>query len=95
MKKCSFCGYEQMDNGVKCPECGRFYSKIMQLIEEEQAYEYEHSLRGRYQRIVNAASVKQELMAEMKMIISGLDKKARFTLFVIFVFIFALLVTVL
>lgn len=95
MKKCPFCGHSSMDAGAKCTECGRYYSKVLQLIEEEQAYEYEHSLRGRYQRIINATSIKQELKSEIREIIKGLDNKARFTLFVIFAFVFALIVTVL
>jgi hypothetical protein len=95
MNHCPHCGHQRSKTEQKCPECGRFYSKIMELIAEEEAYEIAHSWRGRYQRIINAANSKQALLTELKQIWHGLPTKARFTLFVIFVFVFALVVSVL
>jgi hypothetical protein len=75
--------------------CGKFYSKIAELIAEEEAEEERRSLRGQLRRIVGAEDIKAALKAEIKQVIAGLSRKARFTLFVIFVFVFALVVSVL
>jgi hypothetical protein len=75
--------------------CGRFYSKVIELIAAEEADEERRSWRGRLKRIVDAEDVKAALKNEVKLAIAGLNTKARFTLFVIFAFVFALVVTVL
>lgn len=95
MNSCPFCGCERVKNETRCPECGAFYSKIAELIAEEEAYELEHSFRGHWQKFRHAADKKQALSAEFKQFWAGLSFKAKFTLFVIFVFVFALIVTVL
>jgi hypothetical protein len=84
-----------MEADIKCAKCGNYFSKIIQLIEEEQAYEQEHSLQGSYQRVKDAPSLRHGLVAETKLFFSKLDKKAKFTLFVVFVFVFAMIVSVL
>ncbi|MCX7098682.1 MAG: hypothetical protein NTV43_12350 [Methylococcales bacterium] len=95
MSKCRSCGHELQDVSVKCPECGSFYSKIAELIAEEEANEEKHSLRGRCKRILSADDIKHELLLEWGQIKAGLTNKAIFTLFVIFAFVFALILTVL
>ncbi|MGZ8158920.1 MAG: hypothetical protein ACXWT1_09185 [Methylobacter sp.] len=95
MKKCSVCGHESDDRAMKCPECGAFYSKITEIIAEQEAQEEMQTFRGRCKRIFNADDVKQELLSELKLVWAGLTKKGVFALFVIFVFVFALVVSVL
>jgi len=96
MSQCSSCGHERVEGEVVCPACGKFYSKIAELIAEEEAAEEEmQSLRGRLRRVVDADNVKAAIKAECKQVIAGLSTKARFTLFVIFVFVFALMISVL
>lgn len=95
MSKCLSCGHSRLPEDLKCPVCGKFYSRIAELIAEEEAEEERSSMRGRFRRIVDAENVKAALKAEFKQVIAGLSKKARFTLFVIFVFVFALVVSVL
>ena len=95
MNNCPHCGHECSKTETRCPECGAFYPTIAELIAEEEAYEIAHSWRGRYQKILNAPDRKQALLIESKQIWADLPTKARFTLFVIFVFVFALIVTVL
>lgn len=80
---------------MKCPKCGAFYSKIAEIIAEQEAQEEMQTFRGRCKRIFNAEDVKQELLGELKRIWAGLTKKGVFSLFVIFVFVFALVVSVL
>jgi len=95
VNKCSVCGHERNDRDMKCPECGSFYSKIAEIIAEQEAQEEMQTLRGRCKRILNADDVKHALLAELTLIWAGLTKKGVFALFVIFVFVFALVVSVL
>lgn len=95
MKKCPTCGHETPSNETKCPKCGNYYSKIIELIDKEAAEEEEQSFRGRCRRILNADNVRLALKAEGVRWWSGLGGRAKFTLFVIFVFVFALIVSAL
>jgi uncharacterized membrane protein YvbJ len=95
VNKCSVCGHQRNDQDIKCPECGSFYSKIAEIIAEQEAQEEMQTLRGRCKIILNADDVKHALLAELKLIRAGLTKKGMFALFVIFVFVFALVVSVL
>ena len=95
MNNCRFCGHERSTSELRCPECGVFYPTIAELIAEEEAYEAAHSFRGHCQKILDAPDRKQALLAELKQFAAGLSTRAWFTLFVIFVFVFALVITVL
>jgi len=95
VNKCSVCGHERNDRDIKCPECGSFYSKIAEIIAEQEAQEEMQTLRGRCKKILASNDVKLALLAELKSTWAGLTKKGVFALFVIFVFVFALIVSVL
>jgi len=95
MNKCSVCGHERNDRDMKCPKCGSYYSKIAEIIAEQEAQEEMQTLRGRCKRIFGSDDIKQELLAELRLIRSRLTNRGMFALFVIFVFVFALVVSVL
>ncbi len=95
MKQCPVCGHQRNDREMKCPECGNFYSKITEIIAEQEALEEMQTFRGRCKRILGSGDIKRELLAELELIKAGLTKKAMFALFVVFVFVFALVVSVL
>lgn len=95
MKKCSVCGHESNDGDMKCPKCGSFYSKIIEMIAEQEALEEMQTFRGQCKRILNSGNIKQALLDELQRIKSQLTPKGKFALFVIFVFVFALIVSVL
>lgn len=95
MHKCSVCGHENHGSDIKCPKCGHFYSKITQIIAEQEAQEELQTLRGRCKKILHADNVKLALLAELKRMRAELTKKGMFALFVIFVFVFALIISVL
>jgi uncharacterized membrane protein YvbJ len=95
MKKCPACGHENPLPETKCPKCGSYYSKIIELIDHEAAAEQEQSFRGQCRRILRSGNVKLALKAEVKRWWAELGGRAKFTLFVIFVFVFALVVSVL
>lgn len=95
MNKCSVCGHQRNDRDLKCPECGTFYSKVAEIIAEQEALEEMQTLRGRCKRIFASDDIKQALLNELKQMWTGLTKTGVFALFVIFVFVFALIVSVL
>jgi hypothetical protein len=95
MNNCPSCGHERSKTETRCPACGTFYPTIAELLAEEEAYEAAHSWRGHWQRIYDAPDRKQALLAELKQFWAGLSIQGKFSLFVIFVFVFALIVTVL
>ncbi|MGZ5075503.1 MAG: hypothetical protein ACXV9R_02685 [Methylobacter sp.] len=95
MNQCSVCGHERNDRDIKCPECGSYYSKIAEIIAEQEAQEEMRTFRGRCKRILKSGDIKHELLAELSQIKAGLTKKGIFALFVIFVFVFALVISVL
>jgi uncharacterized membrane protein YvbJ len=95
MNKCSVCGHEDNGGEIKCTACGHFYSKIAEIIAEQEALEELQTFKGQCKRILGSDNVKQALLTELKQMWLGLSTKGRFALFVIFVFVFALIVTVL
>jgi uncharacterized membrane protein YvbJ len=95
MSNCSFCGHKRNKGDLRCPECGTFYPTLAELLAEEEAYEFEHSWRGHWQKIRTAPDKKQALLIELKLFWAGLELRAKFSLFVIFAFVFALIINVL
>lgn len=95
MNICSVCGHQRAEGAVKCPQCGSFYSKIAELIAEQEALEEMQTFRGRYKKILNSGDIKQALLDELKSAKAELTLQGKFALFVIFVFVFALIVSVL
>ncbi|MGR9087391.1 MAG: hypothetical protein ACU841_10000 [Gammaproteobacteria bacterium] len=95
MKTCPTCGHQSGRSEMKCPVCGNYYSKILELIDEEEEKELKNSFRGRCRRIIASENIRQALTDELNSIKAGMTGKARFTLFVIFAFIFALILSVL
>lgn len=93
---CPHCGHERLNQtDTRCSHCGQFYSKLFELIAEEEAYEYEHSWQGRWQRFSKANSKKQALFSELKIITANWSLMTWFSVFVVFTFVFALIVIVL
>ena len=77
------------------PQMRELLFQIIELIDKEAAEEEDQSFRGQCRRIFQADNVKLALKAELKRFWAGLGGRAKFTLFVIFVFVFALVVSVL
>ncbi len=95
MSKCLVCGQESHSVDMECPTCGSFSSKLARIIAEQEAREELQTFKGQCKRILASDDVKQALIDELKLKWSELSKKGVFALFVIFVFVFALIVTVL
>ena len=94
MKKCPSCHYQVDTVDLRCSECGAYYSKIIELIEQEVADEEKYTLRARYRRILAAKTIKQGLLSEFSLLNSELSQQAKWVLLVIFIFIFAMVFAV-
>jgi len=90
MKKCLACGFKSQESALRCPQCGSYYSKIIELIDQAASEEEKNTWSARYRRIIQSGAIKQALAAEIRQMADGLSGQARLTLFVIFVFVFAL-----
>lgn len=95
MNNCPSCGHQRQDASLTCPECGRFYSKIIELIEQEAAEEARWTWHSRWQRVIQASNRWNALRAEWQQITADWSKIVWFTLAIIALFLFALIVTVL
>jgi predicted ATP-dependent serine protease len=95
MPTCPSCGFVNAKNEMRCPECGSFYSKVIELIDQQAAEEELQSFRGQVKRILSSGNVKQALLAEWHKFKGALTPQAKFSLLVIFVFVFALIISVL
>ena len=91
MPICSKCGFANAKTEMRCPECGGFYSKAVELIDQAAAEEAAQTFGGRCRRILASGQIRQALLAEWQ----ALSGRAKFSLFVIFVFVFALVASVL
>jgi hypothetical protein len=69
-------------------------TQIEQILAEENAQIELKSWRGKFKRIWRSENKKQAIKTECWIILKGLSKKAWFTLFVIFAFIFMLVMPV-
>lgn len=95
MNKCPSCGCVRTDNAVKCTQCGRLFSKVIDIISAEAAEEELLTFRGQCKRILQSGNIKAELLAEYKHFKDGLSRKGVFTLYVIIAFVFLLTLSVL
>lgn len=95
MNKCPQCGQQRKADEYRCLFCGCFYSQLDEILAAEEAATERKSFKGRLKAIKKADNAKQALMEELHDIRRSTPNKTLFTLFVIFVFIFALIVSVL
>lgn len=95
MKNCPQCGQPRLGEEFKCPSCDVFYSQLDELLFEEQQKQEAQTFKGRCKRIFAAADRKQALRNELKSIWKNTPLKTKLTLWTIFAFVFALVVSVL
>ncbi|GAB6140364.1 hypothetical protein JCM14076_10930 [Methylosoma difficile] len=95
MPTCPSCGFVNANNEMRCPECGGFYSKVLELIDQEATEEELQTFQGRLKRILSSGSIKKGLSAEWHAFKESLTPQAKFALYVIFAFVFALVLSVL
>ena len=95
MNTCPSCGHQRLEHSLTCPECGRFYSKIIELIEQQALEEMQNTWQARWQRIYRADNKRHALRQEWQQLTAQLSSQAWLALTVIGLFVFALIVTVL
>ena len=90
MKNCPECHQPRLGEEFKCPKCDVFYSKLDELLFEEQQKKEQNSLKGRLKVVLAAADHKQAMREEFKRAWKNTPLKTKITLWSIFAFIFVL-----
>jgi len=90
MNNCSKCGQALPESEARCPHCKSLNSKIDNILAREAAAAEKLTLKGKIRTITHSTNKKQALLSEITTLKQGLTPKSIFTLFVIFVFIFAM-----
>jgi len=94
MKNCPKCGQPRKGEAFKCPSCDVFYSQLDEFLYEEQQALEKNTLTGRLKIVWAATDRKQALREQMADIWQSTPLKTKITLFTIFAFVFALVVSV-
>jgi uncharacterized membrane protein YvbJ len=95
MNKCPQCGQPRQAEEYRCLKCGCFYSQLDEILAAEQAEQEKHSFKGRLKAIRQAENPQQALLAELRSIKQNTPTQTFVVFAVIFMFIFALIVSVL
>lgn len=95
MKNCPQCGQARLGEEFKCPSCDVFYSQLDEILFEEQQRMEKDSFKGRLKVILAADDRKQALREEAGKIWQATPLRTKITLWTLFAFVFALVVTVL
>lgn len=90
MKKCPDCGHSSQTTDFRCPECGSYYSKIIELIDQTAEEEARYTWQARWQRVMDAEQKRPALQRELAQFRSELSPQASMVLIVVFMFVFAL-----
>jgi uncharacterized membrane protein YvbJ len=95
MNKCPQCGQQRKADEYRCFACGCFYSQLDEILADEEAERERRTLKGRLKAIRQADNPKQALIDELMAIKTNTPRRTSFTLLLIFIFVFALIVSVL
>jgi hypothetical protein len=95
MNCCPQCGQKRIAEEFKCPKCACFYSQLDEILAAQEAEIEQKSLQGHLKAIWNAEQPQQALRNELKSLRANTPQRTKFTLIVIGLFIFALIVSVL
>ena len=95
MNQCPQCGQPRQADEYRCLACGCFYSSLDEILATEAAKEERASFKGRVKLIMAAENSWQAVKDEVGDIYKNTPRRTIFTLWVIFAFVFALVVSVL
>ncbi|QWF70673.1 hypothetical protein KEF85_15335 [Methylomonas paludis] len=95
MKNCPKCGQARQGELFKCPSCDVFYSQIDEILYEEQLLLEKHTVKGLIKKVLAAPDRSQALRSELSSIWKNTPWQTKISLWTIFAFVFALIVTVL
>lgn len=96
MPQCPSCGFNNKD-AIKCTQCGRYFSKAMEIISTEAEQEELETFEGRWKRILQSGDIKNQAFTELQQFKESLtlNLKGKFTLYVIVAFVFFITLAVL
>lgn len=90
MKYCPKCGLSRIGEEFKCPKCDIFYSKLDEILFDQQQIKDRNSFKNRLKVIFNAENPKQAFNNEVKLAWQNTPLKTKISLLTIFAFVFAL-----
>lgn len=94
MKNCPQCGQPRQGEEFKCPTCDVFYSRLDELLFEEQQKLEQNTLKGALKRIRAAEDRKQALKGELKIMWRNTPLKTKIVIWTVIAFLFVLIVPV-
>ena len=94
IKKCVQCGHIRETLETRCPNCGSLNAKIDGILAREEAEHQRHTLAGRLKTLLNAENKREAFFVQFKSVKDSLPEQSLFILFVVFVFVFALIFSV-
>ncbi len=95
MNQCPQCGQKRQADEYRCLTCGCFYSQLDEILAQEEEKKQRFSVKGRTRAIMQADAPWQAFKDELNTIKANTPRRTMLTLWVIFFFIFALVVSVL
>lgn len=94
MNICPECGRRREGDEYKCPECDCYYSQLDEILAAEEAELERRSLKGRLRAVREADNSIEAFRNECRRLKENTPLRTKFTLLVIFIFVFALVVSV-
>lgn len=94
MTQCPQCNHQRKGEEYKCPECNCFYSPLDEVLATEAAEIEKRSFKGRLKAIKSANNSIEAFKQEYQRLEETTPYSTFLALGVIFVFIFALIISV-
>ncbi len=94
MNTCPKCGKQREKDEYKCPECDCYYSQLDEILAAEEAELEKRSLKGRLRAVKEADDSIEAFKNEYRRLQETTPLRTKFTLLVIVIFVFALVVSV-
>ncbi len=95
MNQCPECGQQRKADEYRCLACGCFYSQLDEILAEEARAAERISFKGRMKVVRESADPWQTFKQEWADVRQRMPRGAGLALSVIFMFVFALIVSVL
>ena len=94
MNNCPECGHQREGDEYKCPKCDCFYSQLDEILATEEEEKESRSLKGRLKSIQKSDDSINAFKQEFNKLKDATTEKALLTLALIFMFVFALVLSV-
>lgn len=94
MNECPQCHQPRKAEEYKCPKCDCYYSQLDEILAKEEAEREKKSFKGRFKTAKKSKGSKQAFSDEIDRLREETPLRTKFTLIVICLFVFALVISV-